>query len=49
VLTALRRLTKTVMAVAVRWNATKNIVIAWTITMPMPALIGAGAYRRSAI
>jgi PiT family inorganic phosphate transporter len=29
---------------AVRWNVAKNIVIAWIITMPMSALIAAGAY-----
>lgn len=29
---------------AVRWNVAKNIVVAWIITMPMSALIAAGAY-----
>ena len=33
---------------AVRWNVAKNIVIAWIITMPMSALIAAGAYWLSA-
>ena len=33
---------------AVRWNVAKNIVIAWVITMPMSALIAAGAYWLSA-
>ncbi len=33
---------------AVRWNVAKNIVIAWIITMPMSALIAAGAYWVSA-
>jgi inorganic phosphate transporter, PiT family len=33
---------------AVRWNVAKSIVIAWIITMPMSALIAAGAYWLSA-
>ncbi len=33
---------------AVRWNVAKNIVVAWIITMPMSALIAAGAYWLSA-
>jgi PiT family inorganic phosphate transporter len=31
-------------ASAVRWNVAKDIVIAWFVTMPAAALIGAGAY-----
>jgi PiT family inorganic phosphate transporter len=29
---------------AVRWNLTKDIVVAWIITMPVTALIGGGVY-----
>ena len=29
---------------AVRWNVTTNIVVAWVITMPAAALVGAGFY-----
>jgi PiT family inorganic phosphate transporter len=31
-------------ASAVRWNVAKDIVIAWFVTMPAAALIGAAAY-----
>ena len=30
---------------AVRWGVAGNIVMAWVLTIPMAALIGAGAYR----
>jgi inorganic phosphate transporter, PiT family len=30
---------------AVRWGVAGNIVIAWVLTIPMAALIGAGAYK----
>ena len=29
---------------AVRWNVAKDIVVAWVVTMPAAALIGAGFY-----
>ena len=29
---------------AVRWNVASNIVVAWVVTLPAAALIGAGAY-----
>ncbi len=31
-------------AAAVRWTVAQRIVIAWVITMPAAALVGAGAY-----
>jgi PiT family inorganic phosphate transporter len=29
---------------AVRWNVAKDIVVAWLVTMPAAALLGAGFY-----
>jgi PiT family inorganic phosphate transporter len=29
---------------AVRWNVASNVIVAWVLTMPATALIGAGFY-----
>ena len=29
---------------AVRWNVASNIIVAWTVTLPAAAAIGAGTY-----